>query len=302
MQESNEEDHNNPLVYSIDNSILMQRDAHFAGSFPLMIEYYQKEGRGMLNEIELSRIEELYEIEQRDGVNLSAVMLSGAEMEKIASSRKFYKQLRDLFDADDAKKSIPLLIAELILAEAEDIEGAIQAVVAEKGTIVPALITVLRNEDLHDPFFPGYGQAPELAAQCLGLIADKRAIIALFEEIGAEDFFREEIVLQSLKAIGEPAKTFLLNVLHARPLNNDNERAALALGEFKDDQAVATTCLNMLKELDLKKYPFLGSYLVLVCEGLTDPLQRQELLEIAKQDGTPKTVREDIKIMSKEWL
>ena len=84
MQESNEEDHNNPLVYSIDNSILMQRDAHFAGSFPLMIEYYQKEGRGMLNEIELSRIEELYEIEQRDGVNLSAVMLSGAEMEKIA--------------------------------------------------------------------------------------------------------------------------------------------------------------------------------------------------------------------------
>ena len=58
----------------------------------------------------------------------------------------------------------------------------------------------------------------------------------------------------------------------------------------------------MLKELDLKKYPFLGSYLVLVCEGLTDPLQRQELLEIAKQDGTPKTVREDIKIMSKEWL
>ena len=74
---------------------------------------------------------------------------------------------------------------------------------------MPALIDLLRNEDFYDPLFPGYGEAPVLAAKCLGLIGDKRAIISLFEAIGEGDFFNEDIILDALHVIGNPARDFL---------------------------------------------------------------------------------------------
>lgn len=293
---SEEEFENTSLSYAIDNAILMHRDAHFGGNFPVMFAYYKNEGRGVSPEFDLRRIEELYEMEQLKEVNLSALTLSGPEMEKIGEARTLYKQLRDLYNNDKKvnKKSIPVLIADLILSENEDLPSAIEAVIAEKSAIVPSLIDLLRCEDFYSPFNPGYGQAPMLAAQCLGLIGDKRAIISLFEAIGNEDFFSEDIVLSALHGIGEPAKKFLLTVLHGLPLNYDNERAAIALLNFKGEQEVGQACLKMLQEIDLKKHLFLATYLVLVCEGLTAPSDRQELLEIAKRDSTPKEIKREI--------
>jgi len=298
-QEDNYEDF--PLTYAIDNDILMHRDAHFGGDFPLMIEYYRKEGRGISKEFDLERIEELAVIEKQGGKNLAATTLSGPEAEKIARTREVYKQLRALYELSSHKNKIPLLIADLILAEDEEIEAAVQAVVAEKSAIVPALIDLLRNEEFYDPLFPGYGLAPALAAECLGLIGDKRAIVSLFEAIGEADFFNEDVVLHALYAIGEPAKEFLLKVLHGHPINNDNERAAIALVRFKDDPEVSSLCLKMLKEIDLKKDPILASYLILACEGLKLPEQRQELLNLANLPTIPKTVQLDIKAIKKSW-
>jgi HEAT repeat protein len=290
-----------PIAYSIDNAILMHRDIHFGGDFSIMLDYYKKGGKGVNKEFAIERIEEMYQTEQKTGKNLSVLMLSGAEAEKVAKIRKAYQDLRDLYSKKSAKNRIPKLIADLILAEDEETERAIQACVAEKSAIVPALIDLLRSKEFYDPLYPGYGDAPALAAKCLGMIGDKRAIISLFEAIGEEDFFNEDIILEALQTIGEPAKAFLLKVLHARPITSDNEHAAVALISFRNDPEVSAFCLNMLKDLDLKKQAPLATYMVLACEGLSEPSQQKLLLEMADQPNTPKTLRQDILAVAKSW-
>ena len=176
-----------------------------------------------------------------------------------------------------------------------------EAVIAEKTAIVPALIELLRGEEFYDPLAPGYGQAPMLAAECLGKIGDKRAIISLFEAIGSGDFFSEDTLLYSLKAIGEPAKKFLLTVLNGRPLTSDNDQAAVALIVFKDFPDVPSACLKILQELDIPKHLPLATYLVLICEGLVSGHERTELLAIADMPSTPKQLRLDIHAIAKAW-
>lgn len=286
---------------AIDNSILMHRDAHFGGSFPIMIDYYEKEGKGVNQDFELKRIRELAALEAKNHQNLAAMMLSGPEAEKVSQAKESYKNLRDLYDVKKPKSKIPLLIADLILSEEENPEKEIAAVVAEKGAIVPALIDILRFEDFYDPLFPGYGLAPELATRCLGQIGDKRAIYSLFETIGEADFFNEDAVLAALKRIGDPAKTFLLKVLHGRPLNFDNERAAIALVEFKEDPEVAKTCFDMLKEPDVRRDQVLSTYLLLVCAGLKDPQSRLEFQNLSDDPTFPKNLKLDVKAIVKTW-
>lgn len=301
MQENEEDIENFPMAYSIDNAILMHRDVHFGGDFNTMLEYYKQEGKGVNKEFDITRIEELYQMEKVSERNLSLLLLSGAEAEKISLAKETYQKLRDLYEIHNPKNRYPRLIADLILAEEEESAAAIEAIVAEKGAIVPELVNLLRNEDFYDPLFPGYGQAPSLAAECLGRIGDKRAIISLFETIGSSDFFNEDNVLNALYSIGKPSKDFLLKVLHARPLTGDNEQAAIALIKFKDDLDVSSACLKMLHEIDLNKNTPLAIYLVLACEGLSSESQRKELLELAEKPTTPRMVRQDILTLSKIW-
>lgn len=290
-----------PIAYSIDNLILMHRDAHFGGDFAIMLDYYGKNGRGTSMEFDIERIQELANTQSAQGSDLSPLMLSGAEAERVAHSRKLYKDLRELCETANKKNPIPKLIAELILSEDDELPQVIETVAAEKTAIVPSLIELLRNEDFYDPLAPGYGLAPTLAAECLGKIGDKRAIISLFEAIGSGDFFNEDTTLSALKAIGAPAKEFLLRVLHGKPLTADNEKAAIALIIFKDDPEVASTCLNMLKELDLKKHIPLATYLVLACEGLASQSEKMEFLALGKKPETPKTIQQDILAVSHTW-
>ena len=58
------------------------------------------------------------------------------------------------------------------------------------------------------------GKLPLLAARCLGLIRDERAIRPLFGALGREDFFMEEAIFDALALIGDKAKEFLLNALN----------------------------------------------------------------------------------------
>lgn len=290
-----------PIAYSIDNLILMHRDAHFGGDFNVMLDYYKKNGRGISNEFDIERIQEVADTQHAEGKDLSPMMLSGAEAEKIADSRQLYKDLRELCESNNKKVTVPGLIAELILSEDEELPAAIKAVVAEKTAIVPALIELLRSEDFYDPLSPGYGLAPTVAAECLGQIGDKRAIISLFEAIGSGDFFNEDTVLHALKAIGEPAKSFLLKVLHARPLTGDNDQAAVALIAFKEDPEVGSACLKMLQEIDIAKHLPLATYLVLGCEGLSNKNVQAELLALGEKPSTPKNIRLDIAAVAKTW-
>jgi HEAT repeat protein len=292
-----------PLADATDMAILMHRDAHFGGKFDIMREYYEKNGKGVDPEFELERIAELQQIEEKLKQNLAATYLSGPDAERVAQSKAAYKKLRSVFEGKDTPANkIARLIANLILSEEEETETAIDAVVAEKSTIVPALMELLRSEDYHDPLFPGYGLAPSLATKALGKIGDKRAIISLFESIGESDYFNDDLALEALQAIGQPAKEFLLKVLHSRPITYDNERAAMALLQFKDDPEVSNICLDMLKAIDLKKDVLLATHLILACSGLKDPIARKEFIAMAEKSTTPPMLRQDIKAISKTWI
>ncbi len=96
----------------------------------------------------------------------------------------------------------------------------------------------------------------------------KRAMFSLFEIIGKGDFFDEDIVINALKQIGDPAKKFLLTILKSTPITFDNERAAVALIAFKEDPEVSKTCLNMLLNPEMRQQSPLATYLTITCEGL----------------------------------
>jgi len=284
-----------------DHEILMHREAHFGGQFSVMIDYYKGEGKGIQPDFSLARVEELAALETHLKLDLAAQYLDVSEAEKIGESRTAYKALRSVYEVKKPRTIHPRLIADLILAEDLDAEEEIKAIVAEKGAIVPSLIELLKSEHFYDPLFPGYGQAPTLAVKCLELIGDKRAIIALFEAFGQGDFFEDEQIIKALQAIGEPAKQFLLKVVQGYPLNEDNERAAIALIQFKDDPEVAATCFKLLKDPEVQKDPCLPTYLVLACEGLKEKLLREEFVALSKQESLPRPLREDIKAVIHAW-
>lgn len=290
-----------PLVDAVDHDILMHRDAHFGGLFSIMLDYYRQEKKGIQPEINLGRIERLAALEEQQKQNLAALYLSAPEMQKIADSRQAYQKLKDIYEVKKEKTPLPRLIADLILAEEEDPEAEIAAIVAEKDKIVPALIDLLRNEEFYDPLFPGYGQAPFLAVRCLERIGDKRAIISLFEAIGTGDFFSDDQIVKALKAIGQPALEFLLHVVGGKPVNEDNEKAAIALIAFKEEERVANHCFDLLQQPDVRKDPCLPTYLVLACAGLKDPLRRESFKAMAKDIHLPPLLREDIKGVIHEW-
>lgn len=290
-----------PLVDAIDHEILMHRDAHFGGRFPIMLDYYRKEGKGIQPEFDIARIERLAALEEQLKHNLAALFLAAHEMQKVADAREAYQKLRAIYEVKKPKTPFPRLIADLILTEEEEADEEIAAIVAEKNHIVPALIDLLRNEEFYDPLFPGYGQAPFLAVKALGRIGDKRAMISLFEALGHGDFFADDQIIKALKAIGKPAQEFLLHVIKGRPLNEDNEKAAIALIAFKDEEEVTDLCFELLQQLDIQQDPCLPTYLVLICAGIKDSDKRQAFKEMSKDSQLSSLLREDMKGVIHDW-
>lgn len=289
------------LKDELTNAILMHRDAHFGGKFEFMIEYYKNEGKGTLPEFTLEKIRELRKIEEATEENLAAILLSGPEAERVGEALETYKKLREVYEKNDSESSLTKLIADLVLSEEEEPREEIDAIVKKKNAIVPALIHVIRSENLYDPLFPGYGLAPALAMKCLGLIGDERSIISLFECIGRSEVLDEELAIEALRYIGEPAKKFLLKVASSHPVTEDNERATIALISFKDNQEIAHTCLQLLKDPVFRKTIPLSAYLALACEGLSDEKDREEFRKLAMDPITPNAILPDFKTVIKSW-
>lgn len=289
-----------PLVDAIDHEILMHRDAHFGGQFSIMLDYYRQEGKGIQPEFDLLRIERLATLEEQAKQNLAALFLTSHEMQKVADAREAYQKLKVIYEVNKPKNRYPQLIADLILAE-EEADSEIAAIVVEKDKIVPALIDLLRSEQFYDPLFPGYGLAPYLAVECLGRIGDKRAIISLFEALGQGDFFADDQIIAALKAIGSPARDFLLHVVNGRPLNEDNEKAAIALVAFKEEEEVANFCMNLFKQPDIQNDSYLVTYLVLICAGLKDPVKRQLFKDMSQGSHIPTLLRKDMMVVIHDW-
>lgn len=288
-----------PLTDALDHEILMHRNAHFGGKFEFMIDYYLNEGKGVNQEFELERLHELARLEQEIKTDLATMLLSDEEQEHLSLARAAYEKLHALADKDS--KTAPHAIARLILSEEEKPEAEMEALLKMKEKATPFLIEMLKNQELYDPLFPGYGLSPNLAAEILGSIGGKKACITLFEHLSEGDFFDDEITLKALKTIGEPAKGFLLKVAHAKPYTFDNEKAAIALELFKDDPLVSSNCFQILKNLDLKKQGTLASYLILNLSALKDTPHAKELREMFKNDQIPKTLRNDIGLIIDSW-
>ncbi|MGA8164554.1 MAG: hypothetical protein WB791_05945 [Waddliaceae bacterium] len=290
-----------PLRSATDNAILMHRDIHFGGQFSIMLDYYQSNGKGICLDFGIEDIQRLAELEKKASQDLAPLLLTGPEAEKVAKAKDAYKKLRDLYEDSSLTNNYPLLIADLILSEEEEPESEIAAIVKKSGPIVPILMDLLRSTDFFDPLFPGYGTAPLLAAKCLGRIGDKRAIISLFETIGESDLHHDDIALKALQLIGAPAKDFLLRVVRTRPLNFDNERAAIALIAFKDESDVAAACLTLLIEEEVRAHSPLATYLALCCEGLKDPSQQAQFLSLLEDPNLPTALSQDVKTIAKIW-
>lgn len=294
MDESLSLDHF-PLIDEIDHEILMHRDAHFGGLFSIMIDYYKDGGKGSQPEFELKRIKELEELEIQLKQNLAALFLTAQEIERVGDAKKAYKNLRDICELKKTTNLNPKLIAELILSEDEEPQEEIEALVKQKETVVPLLIDLLKKDELRDVLYPGYGKAAESIIRCLKRIGDKRAIIALFESIGTGDFFFDELIIEALKAIGDPAKRFLLTVLNKRPLNEDNEKAAIALKAFKEDKEVISSVLTLLEQPEVQQALCLPTYLALLCMGIQDPVQKQQVKLLSLNEKLPLALRQDLK-------
>ncbi len=288
------------LADAEDIEILMHRDAHFGGNFPLMFDYYAREGKGVNQEFSLDRMDRLYQAETSSGEDLASMMLTGADAEKVAQVRRVYHGLRKIYELDNSENPHPKLLADLILSEEEEPTEEIDAIVAQGPAIVPSLLQLLQAREFYDPLYPGYGYAPALAAQCLGKIKDRSAIAPLFEAINAGDFFAEEDIYHALVEIGIPARDFLLKLLLLRPMTMDNERAGRVLTHFALDPLVAKTALQQLQDVDVAKHSNLAAYLVLCCEGLTDPSDRQAFIQLANREDL-REFHLDINAIAHEW-
>jgi hypothetical protein len=239
-----------------DRDILMHRDAHFASSFPIMIEQYENETPAAVLDVDVDRIRELEMLEKRLGRNIAPIVLQGADVEKIAKVRSLYRTLREQCE----QETTPLmkLCAELILAEEEyDIEKF----KAFGSTAERALLQIIQTDELYDPLFPGYGRACQAACRALALVGSKEAIPILFSLIGRVDFEIENEVISALAAIGDEAKKFCIKMLKAKPLGVDNERASIALCSFAMDDEIAQAVKELRVQPDVKEKKILVRYL-----------------------------------------
>ncbi len=273
-----------PLTDEIDHEILMHRDVHFGGSFSAMLEYYEEENKGVQEEFDLDRIEELQQIEEQAQENLSEFLLSEEEKEKVEKAKSQYLALRDLYEVPSSLAA--RAVADLILSEDIEAKEEIARVCEQGESAIPLLIGLLEQDLFFDPLFPGYGFAPGHAAECLGKLQAAASVAPLFEALSRAGFFIEESILKALHQIGSPAKDFLVRVLKKKPITKDNENAVIALLAFRDDPVVIRAALSLLFEPEISSRRVLCSYLILFYEYIEDPKVKKEMDEFMKDKET----------------
>ena len=281
------------LTDKIDHDILMHKDAHFSGSFPLMIDYYENNGKGVIEEFALERILELFHIEQENKTFLSEEILTDDEKKEVIQAKIKYDSLKKVYDLPPGPAH---KVADLIFSEDFEASEEIESLLGYPDSI-PLLIQLIKDDNFYNPLFPGYGFAPLHAIEALGLLKAKEAIIPLFESLSKTEFFGEESTIYSLFQIGAPAKEFLLEALQTLPISKDNENAAIALLPFKEDPIVPSTCLKLLELPEVQAKPMFFTYLLLTCEDLQNIDEQKKLIEISKLPHLTKENKEEL-----DWI
>lgn len=280
----------------LDREIVLHREAHFGGSFDVMIDYYLSAGKGVQESFDLRRIEFLKGWEEENKENLAPLLLSGSDIETVAKAKDAYKKLRDLYMK---KEGVHRLIADLVLTEDEEAEEEVSAILHEGKKMVPLLIDLIRAEDFYNDLYPGYGHAPYLAAKCLGKLGDEKVIHLLFEALEEGNFSDEQMVIRALREVGPSAKQFLLRLLKREPADSLSRRAAVALSGFVGDEEIQEAALEILQREKTLKDELFASYLVLLFEKAS-PKMQEAFLKL-KELPWSKTVRQDMSAIQRSW-
>ena len=93
--------------------ILMHRDVHFSGSFSAMLEYYLRDGVGVIDEIDIEEILHLKILEEQS----SPLSLGPEEKRRVLEAKEAYKKVQALY-----QNSQTTLLADLILEEEEKLD------------------------------------------------------------------------------------------------------------------------------------------------------------------------------------
>jgi hypothetical protein len=261
-----------PVADELDQLILMHRNAHFSGSWEQMLRYYQEEGVGALDEIPIERIEQLSALEKEMGQDLFPQICTEQQQSHVERALEYYERLRKLYALEEPEAEKPKLVTDLILAEEPERPRAEERCLTEGAQIVPLLLETLKQVDLLDPLFPGYGLAFERICSLLSQLKDHRSIVPLFEVLvhtarSPERYFdTEQAAIESLAHLGDPAKQFLLALLQRRPVHHDHLLAAMALCNFSLSEEDRQLIQDLRKEVSSDEP--LGQYLaILLGEG-----------------------------------
>lgn len=297
--------HDNVDVLSLKNhldcEILLHRNCHFDGQFAAMIDYYRSEGKGIQVEFSLARLEKLARIEVKLCIDLAELLLNSLQTKRLENAQLAFRRLRSCAKCTEPAPSAKCHLARLILSDREEPIEQLRAVVELGGAAVLPLIELFGAREFYDPLYPGFGLAPELAAKCLGSIADPRAIPALFAQIGNLSFFTEDVVLEALRKIGNPSRDFLLEKLQEFPIGEDNQKAALALVHFRSDFEVAATGFRLLTDERVRDRSGFANFLVMICEGLAGTALAAPFQRLQHDESMPQLVRHDVSEVIQTW-
>ena len=283
-----------PLLDEGDIQVVIQCATHFGANFSIMRDYYQNpQAPGVHCEITLEQIEQLEKFAataKRDLISL----LSPSDRIQIEESQTAYAQLKQIYQINSEQIIPAQKLADLILSEEEEPLEEITAIVNLGEKAIEPLIGVLQDDRFYQSSFPGYGRAPELAARCLKKIKSPRSISVLFSRIGKGDFFFEDVVLETLAAIGEPAREFLERKLVSKPITAENENAAMSLVHFPPCEECIKKVIALLDDESFRCHTVLLAHLVLIAIATTDPEKIEKLHHLRSDASLPEIVRIDL--------
>lgn len=288
-----------PLLDAIDLDILMHKEAHFGGNFEVMLDYYKKDGVGVMPDFDEERIKELYTIEKSLGASLTDSLLPLPAKQMVEKSKNLYQELRLAHEQSD--KAIAAKVADLILTEDELPQKEIQNLVSMgKEAFIP-MVHLIESTDFYDPLFPGYGRTPIFAAMVLEKLKDKSAIPHLFAALGQENFFTDDAIIKSLISFGDEAKTFLIKKLSGEPFTKENIYAITALTTLEDDEEVAKVALSILEKPTSHKNENFMRYLIFACSGLKHEVDRMKFTQF--QSTVPSNaLKKECAVIIKNWM
>lgn len=289
-----------PLVDTLDMEILLHRDCHFSALFDEMLDYYKKEGVGSMPDFEIGEIEKLYALEKKLGKDLGPLYLNEASYEIIRSAKDMYAKLREVYEETSPEPG-SVLISDLILSEEEYPEQTINAICQEKETLFERMLPLLSSDYFYNPLFPGYGRVPLLAADILQKMNNPAAIPHLFNALSEDNFFTDEAILAALISFGDQAIDFLIPKLNTAPFSNDNERAAIALSSFPENEKIAKVCLDTLEKEDSLAKPMFASYLIFACSALKARADQQRFIKLSKTSELAAELKMEMDIVIKNF-